>query len=372
MKALLLTNDRFEDYLQKGMNCEERYAYFNPANAFEEIHLLYHDDKTGSRKLEKFNLHYRAGIPFIRELFLVADAVRLVKKHNIDVIRAYNPWRAGLIGALCKLFTKKSLVVSLHNDYDKLWEVKGIFWLFKKILQWAERTSLKACDEAWCVSNYLVGYARKRGAKNAILTPNKVMLGVFQKKQDVQKLRRRLGFDRFTLLFIGRMDEQKNIPTLLKAYEIVKKKHPIQLVILGRGPLKEQLLANADKDIIHKDNVAHDTELPRYFAASDAFVLPSLTEGFGVVLIEAQASGKPIIASDIPETKDIVNSKNALLFNPNSAEQFAEKIITLINDKKLRAKLSALSKNSAKKFEWKKLSKEEAKRYKQLVKKVKQ
>jgi len=128
MKALLLTNDRWEDYLKKGMIYEERYAYFNPDNVFKDVHLLYHDDKTGSRKVKKLNLHYRKGFPIIREFLLVRDAIRIVRKHNIDVIRAYNPWRAGLIGVFCKMFTKKPLVVSLHNDYDKLWEVTRMYF----------------------------------------------------------------------------------------------------------------------------------------------------------------------------------------------------------------------------------------------------
>ncbi len=367
MKALILPNDSIEDYLKKGFNLDERYSYFNPREVFSEIHLLYHDEKTGSRREHKFNLYYRSGLPFFRELLMVIDGIRLVRKNQIDIIRAYNPHRAGLIGALIKFFTKKPLVVSLHNDYTKLWRVKQINFILRAILELSEKISLKVCDEAWCVSNYLVQYATKKGALKAVLTPNKVQLELFKKKFDVPALRKKFGLSCFTLLFVGRMDLQKNIFVLLEAVKRVKQSHSIRLILVGRGTLREKVLSEAPEDVISKESVDHDHELPEYFAASDAFVLPSLTEGFGVVLIEAQAALMPIIASDIPETKDIVNKDNSLLFDPRRAEELAERIIEVIENDSLRSRLRHLSSLSAEKFSWDILSRSEALRYQELI-----
>jgi glycosyltransferase involved in cell wall biosynthesis len=100
----------------------------------------------------------------------------------------------------------------------------------------------------------------------------------------------------------------------------------------------------------------------------DCFISSSWNEGFGISLAEAKVCGLPIIASDIPGTKDIVDENNALLFNPSDVAELLEKIIAIKTHKELREELINKSLEDPDKFEWEKIELQERKlieRYKQ-------
>jgi len=493
INVLCVTNDSIEEYIEVGYSIEERQKYFNPCNCFDEVHLLYHYAKTDHEIKHGFFLHKRSGFPFIRELMMIYDGVRIVKNHDIDIIRAYNPFRAGFIGVIASWISDKPVVVSLHNDYSKLWKVKKINPIMRLFLEIIERFVLFYADNVWCVTSYLQEYALKRFASVPILMPNKVELGVFNNKNDKNN-------DRFTMIYVGRIEKQKNVDTLLKACEHFG--DDIHLIIIGKDqttPDEKHIIDKIknDKNIRYIEYADHDTELPKLFMEADCFCLPSFTEGFGICchpetkvytddgvkfvklipdvkvgdmvlthkgrfkkvisvgkreikenikviksgysktlkvtfehqvyvvkqcnltlvkakdlkegdmlfpslmeflvtdefyeglvynlqveddesyttmggcvhncLIEAQASGLPIICSDIPEVKDIVTKDNALLFDPYDADDLIKKIIIMRQDKMLRENFGKLSLESAKKFDWDVLSKKESESYKYLV-----
>jgi glycosyltransferase involved in cell wall biosynthesis len=169
---------------------------------------------------------------------------------------------------------------------------------------------------------------------------------------------KKLGLqDRF-LLFVGRLDVRKNIMTLLRAFSYLKrtKRIPHQLVITGK---KDFLPVPLLKEIYADDIVQHvvltgfvpDELLPTLYSLAEVFVYPSLYEGFGLPVLEAMASGCPIIASNTTSFPEIVGEAG-LLVNPRLWEGLAEAIWTVISDETLRADLRQKSLAQSQKFRW--------------------
>ena len=155
-----------------------------------------------------------------------------------------------------------------------------------------------------------------------------------------------IPLDRPTLIFIGRVAFEKNIDFLLKVVDQVRKTIPdILLLIAGEGPALVHLkkLSNTlrlNNNVLFLGYLDRHKELLDCYACGDAFVFASNTETQGLVLLEAMALGVPVVSTAVMGTKDILAPKKGALVCNESVFEFAESIVTLVNDKQLRAKLS--------------------------------
>jgi len=179
--------------------------------------------------------------------------------------------------------------------------------------------------------------------KNKIeVIPNGVDLNVFTPNISGQEIRQKYQIDdnESILLFVGRLTFYKGVEYVLQALSIIKKKiNNVRLIIVGKGYLEKQLKAlcaslGIEKSVIFAGRVS-DNMLPKYYAAADVFVLPStsIAEGFGIVLLEAMASGKPVVASNvggIPEV--IIDGSSGILVPPRETKDLAESVIHLLSN----------------------------------------
>jgi glycosyltransferase involved in cell wall biosynthesis len=160
-----------------------------------------------------------------------------------------------------------------------------------------------------------------------------------------------------TIGFIGGLRPEKNVEILVKAFgELVKEKPTlkVKLVIIGDGPTKPIL-----EKYVKEYNIDNYTLFLGYIPNAhkflhiiDIFVLPSLSEGSPIALIEAMACSKAIIASNIPAIKEIVeDGKEALLFDPYSSEQLKEAILKLYHNSELRRAIEENAKKKAKQYD---------------------
>jgi len=160
------------------------------------------------------------------------------------------------------------------------------------------------------------------------------------------------------LLFVGRLSVQKNVPLLIKALHtcIYKYKLPLHLKIAGDGEKKAEIKRLIKKLKLEKyvsmlGSVAPN-DLAHIYSSSDIFILPSHNESFGTVIIEAMASGVPVIATNISGVKNIItNNFNGILVNKNSQE-LAKAIRQLVGDKNLRKNIIANELKEVKKYSW--------------------
>jgi glycosyltransferase involved in cell wall biosynthesis len=157
--------------------------------------------------------------------------------------------------------------------------------------------------------------------------------------------------------YVGGLRPEKNVETLVKAFEKFIKSHPnakVKLLIVGDGPMRPIL-----EEYVKEHNIdgyvsflGYVPDAYRFLNAIDIFVLPSLSEGSPIALIEAMACGRAIIASNIPAIREIVeDGREALLFDPHSPEQLKEALLKLYYDLELRKTLGKNAKEKAKQYD---------------------
>lgn len=153
------------------------------------------------------------------------------------------------------------------------------------------------------------------------------------------------------ILFAGRLEAEKNIPMLISAVKNLP--HDFSLTIVGDGSLRKDLedLAKGDTRIIFLGRKTLE-ELPPVFKAADIFVLPSNTESFGQVLLQASAAGAAIIATKTAGAMSIIeHEKNGILINIGDESALKQSLLRLISDQELRSNLVKEAKIALKRFD---------------------
>lgn len=172
------------------------------------------------------------------------------------------------------------------------------------------------------------------------------------------------------LLFVGVWRQYKNLPQLALAFDILKEKYGIdcQLALAGKidpfyPEIKQAVFGIKNHADIRVLGFVSDEILSGLYRKAKIFVLPSLVEGFGLTGPEAQALGAPVAASDIPALREVL-AEGAVYFDPQSAEDMAEKIVKIWNSADLTKDLRRLGFLNAERFNWDKCSRETLNLYK--------
>lgn len=205
--------------------------------------------------------------------------------------------------------------------------------------------------------------------KIAIIPPG-VDLARFQPiPQD--EARRRVGIPcgDHNILFAGRIEPLKGIDTLLRAISILQERHPAAVdntcvAIIGGDPWADDLDAEmARLQALRHDLGIHDLVtflgakdqdvLPAYYAAAEMVVMPSHYESFGMVALEAMAMGTPVIASEVGGLAHLIqHGVNGFHVPSRDPEALAARILHLLQDKELRARLGTQARRYAQDFAW--------------------
>lgn len=156
------------------------------------------------------------------------------------------------------------------------------------------------------------------------------------------------------LFTIGGSEPRKNVQSIIDAYELLSDelKKQYKLVIAG-GSWHGQKLSNNNSQNIIELGYFQDELLPSLYSNATAFIFASKYEGFGFTILEAMASGTPVINAH-GSSLDEVAGKATLSFDPENSKELAQKITELLTDKKLQTKLVELGHKQNKKFSWKK------------------
>jgi glycosyltransferase involved in cell wall biosynthesis len=162
------------------------------------------------------------------------------------------------------------------------------------------------------------------------------------------------------ILFVGGLDEQHYFKGLHVLLDALAKIPDARLTVVGSGGLVKFYARRAfelaiGERVIFAGRVS-DEELPEYYRSADVFCLPSLdrSEAFGIVLMEAAASGVPSVATDIPGVRSVVkNNETGLLVPPGDAVALAGALNSILNDSQLAAKLGAAARACALNRTWK-------------------
>jgi len=195
-----------------------------------------------------------------------------------------------------------------------------------------------------------------------IVIPNGTDLEVFNPR--VPKLKDLTIFPKefLNILFLGRIEERKGLIYLLKALKILEKKFQnARLVVIGEGPLKSYcqgwLKKYKLKNVIFKGAVK-EVDIPSYYRSCDIFCSPAIFgESFGLVLVEAMACQKPVVAFANAGYKGVLTGKGArFLAKPRDYKTLAKKLEILIKDEKLRKEMGDWGVKESQKYAWPKVA----------------
>lgn len=194
----------------------------------------------------------------------------------------------------------------------------------------------------------LAPYFQRRNG-DVVEVPNGVDTTLFRPGIDGAPVRqaRGIGADEFVLLFVGALDRAHHFRRVDLLIEAVRELGSVKvhLILVGDGDRAEDYRRLAaeigvDKRVHFLGKIGHD-QLPGVYAAADVVVLPShIQESFGMILIEAMACGKPVVASDLPGVRTVVDDGvDGLLVRPGCLEDLAEKLARLLSDPTIRAQM---------------------------------
>jgi glycosyltransferase involved in cell wall biosynthesis len=162
-------------------------------------------------------------------------------------------------------------------------------------------------------------------------------------------------------LFVGRLETKKNVQGLIKAFNLLKRKYqvPHKLVLVGpRGYGYEDSIGHLlDKSDIIEKGYLLEQEKWSLLKNADLFVFPSFYEGFGMPILEAQAVGCPVVATNVSSIPEVAG-KGAMLVEPKNIEQIAEVMYKIISDDQLKKDLIARGYQNVERFSWQKCAEE--------------
>lgn len=213
-------------------------------------------------------------------------------------------------------------------------------WPISQMLlrRWARKLNGKvACCEA------ALGYAAKYIPGPYEVIPDGIDLEHFSPRVSPIE---QYSDGKLNILFVGRGEKRKGLLYLLRAYQEIKRKIPrSRLIVVGPGHrIREKhlahLIANDVEDVVFVGSVPYEM-LPRYYKTADIFCSPAIGhESFGIVLLEAMALGKPVIASSIPgHASWITHSREGLLVPPKDVSLLAQALVSLMASDSLRRQM---------------------------------
>lgn len=241
----------------------------------------------------------------------------------IDIIHAHSSYPAGFVAMHISLKTNTPYLITEHmGPFPFPTFIKG-----KKIDPVVLRP-LENASKVLSVSPGLAFNIKKSANVESEVLPNLVDESRFNKKTNEEKTP-------FRLLFVGRLEKEKGVYTLIRGINEVKK--PTILTIVGDGPERENLEKFAAsknyKNIIWEGWKSQD-ELANIYRKNHALILPSEHENNPLVIIEAFASGIPVIGSNIAGIKELVLEKLGVLFSPGDPTDVARKIEHVVENYK--------------------------------------
>ncbi len=163
---------------------------------------------------------------------------------------------------------------------------------------------------------------------------------------------------KLNMLFFGRLEKRKGLRYLLRAYPLIKSAFPnVRLIVAGEGTARsgyQQWVAkNNIRDIVFTGRVSNE-DRARVFASADVFCAPNTGgESFGLVLLEAMAAGKPVVASAIPGyTSVVTDGTDGLLFPPKDSQALSTTMCRVLADSGLRERLGAAGQAKSSRYDW--------------------
>jgi glycosyltransferase involved in cell wall biosynthesis len=282
--------------------------------------------------------------------------LKLILKYKLDLMH-FPHFNAPI------LYPKKR-ITTIHDITPNFFPGhKQKSWWRKKAYQLTLKTSLQKSAKIITDSNY----TKNDLLKHFRLNEDKIeviYLGierhfkVIDNYAKIKELKAKYGLTKPFIFFVSAWRNHKNFEGLIKAFEILKKDPQIdlQLVLGGQEDsfypnISQTIVASPVKSDIITPGFIKNEDLPLFYQAATLFVIPSLSEGFGIIGLEAMACGTPVVAAKVTSLPEILGSA-ALYFNPTNYQEMATTIKRVLTNQNLQNDLRAKGFEQVKKYSW--------------------
>jgi phosphatidylinositol alpha-mannosyltransferase len=287
-------------------------------------------------------------------LVLAPKIREVLEQEKFDIIHLHEPLMPMLCTSILRL-SDTANIGTFHASYGK----PG-YNFARPIGKWILRRWFRKLDGKIAVSKPAVEYAHTNFPGYYNIIPNGVDLEHFS--PDVAPIEE-FKDGKLNILFVSRLEKRKGLNYLLQAFRQVKEEIPnTRLIIVGPGTrlrrrYEKYVAKNGLKDVIFVGLVSYD-ELPHYYQTADVFCAPAIgSESFGIILLEAMAMSKPIVASSIEGYASVIShGVDGLLVPPADKDKLAKALISLLNDESLRQEMGAKGRAKALEHSWERIS----------------
>ena len=280
--------------------------------------------------------------------FHLADRVaEIIERERFDVLHFHEP----LMPALPITMLRMSQAANVGTFHAFAKSNIGYFYgrpLLEPYLAHLHRGIAVSEPAKAFVNRYFPGFPLK-------VIPNGIDVSVFHPGHAPI---RHLRDERVNILFVGRLEKRKGLGYLLRGYEFMKQRVPnTRLIVVGDGPLRSSVESYISRhrvpDVVMAGYVP-DTVLPRYYCSADIFCAPATgAESFGIVLLEAMATGLPVVATEIDGYMSVLEpGRDSLTVQPKSWSELGAALVILARDAQLRTRMGAYGLEKARLYAW--------------------
>jgi glycosyltransferase involved in cell wall biosynthesis len=288
---------------------------------------------------------------------------KILLKHKLDLVHfpQFN----------VPIFYPKKFVVTIHDITPKFFPGSNVKKsIIRKIgYQYVFKSAVKKSEKIITVSNFtknqIIKYFKAPEEKIKVtylgFDSNFKIVG---DQKILNQIKNKYGISKPFLFYVGVWRDHKNLPNLIKAFNLIKDyfKLDIQLVLGGQADdrypeILEEIKKSKNQADIIRPGFIPEHELPAFYSAAELFVLPSFCEGFGLVAIESLACGTPVAASNTTSVPEIIQDAG-LYFNPNESEEIAKCINKALTDKELYEALKSRGFSQIQRYSWQNCAKD--------------
>jgi phosphatidylinositol alpha 1,6-mannosyltransferase len=281
---------------------------------------------------------------------------RLVQSFRPDLVHCATEFSVGRMGQLAAAKAKLPVVSSYHTDFARYADAYGKGWLRQAVSGYLKRFHHRS-RRIYTPSTMSRQDLLSLGVADVEVWGRGVDATLFHPARRNAECRKQLGLgDRFTFLYVGRIAPEKQPELIVDAFRIAREMLPpnsVHLIMAGTGPRENELRATAPPDVTFLGFLDRHTRLPQLYANCDAFVFASVTETLGLVLLEAMASGLPVVAAPAGGVRDhLRDGVNGLAYPAGSAHAMAETMVRLVRERDLAAHLGRGARATAENLSW--------------------
>jgi len=294
-------------------------------------------------------------------------------KGNFDIIHSHMYGHPhAFFSALASILTNRPHIHTTHAP----WTPGGRSTIGELLYKynWLSTIVLKKAAKIIAITPWEINEIEKRGGKNITAIPNGIENDFFKERKT--SIRKELGIQpkENIILFVGRLDPVKALDILIEALnkELQKRKNTYLILVGPDAGMKNKIeeLSKENEYIKRIGEVKLKDKLAEYYQSSNIFVLPSKREGFPIALLEAMASGLPLVTSDVCGLP-LINKKgiNGYTVPYGEKEKLKQAIFKILDDKKKRSEIGKHNREEAKQYSWDKIADQTEQVYKEAIRK---